>query len=203
MAVGYSAVDNAHFEGRGKGTRQDLVHFPHLLCVARFATEKNHERMIEAFLASEPSSEFYLKMVGGGPLWDELTMRYGGVERLVFVPWQHYDLLPELYRQADGLVLPSVFEPWGLVVNEAMAAGLPVLLSEQCGCVPELAGPENSLVFDGLDGDSIRKAFDEYGVLSVGQRRAMGKASAVRVAAFDTANWAKRFMELAGDDTQY
>ena len=47
------------------------------------------------------------------------------------------DLL-DVYSVADVFVLPSRFEPWGLVVNEAMAAGLPVLASERVGCVDDL-----------------------------------------------------------------
>ena len=45
-------------------------------------------------------------------------------------------------------MLPSTFEPWGLVVNEALAAGLPVLVSEACGCVPELVDTKNGYVFN-------------------------------------------------------
>jgi glycosyltransferase involved in cell wall biosynthesis len=39
---------------------------------------------------------------------------------------------------SDVLVLPSYSEPWGLVVNEAMACGMPVIVSEKCGCAPDL-----------------------------------------------------------------
>jgi 1,2-diacylglycerol 3-alpha-glucosyltransferase len=56
------------------------------------------------------------------------------------------------------LVLPSVSETWGLVVNEALAAGLPVLVSHRCGCVPELVRQGwNGYLCDPLDaGDMAR-----------------------------------------------
>ena len=50
--------------------------------------------------------------------------------------------LASVYGGADAFVLPSLSEPWGLVVNEAMLCGLPVLVSTQCGCATDLAQPE-------------------------------------------------------------
>jgi glycosyltransferase involved in cell wall biosynthesis len=49
-----------------------------------------------------------------------------------------YEELPTIYSRARCLVLPSMVEQWGLVVNEAVAAGLPVLLSDRCGAAADL-----------------------------------------------------------------
>jgi glycosyltransferase involved in cell wall biosynthesis len=54
-----------------------------------------------------------------------------------------------LYASTDCLILPSGSETWGLVVNEAMAAGLAVVVSSSCGCVEDLvASGDNGFVFD-------------------------------------------------------
>ncbi|NDB75533.1 MAG: glycosyltransferase, partial [Verrucomicrobia bacterium] len=55
-----------------------------------------------------------------------------------FVGFKNQSELPPFYAAADFLVLPSVSETWGLVVNEAMACGLPAIVSETVGCAPDL-----------------------------------------------------------------
>jgi glycosyltransferase involved in cell wall biosynthesis len=59
-----------------------------------------------------------------------------------FVGFQNQTQLSRYYHAADILVLPSRgFEPWGLVVNEALAHGLPCIVSDQVGCAPDLITP--------------------------------------------------------------
>ena len=195
IRIGYSAVDNSHFAQQVQVTR-NMAEYPHLLMVARFATEKNHERIIEAFLESKASEHFYLKMVGAGELMGSLQQRYGAKDRLIFRPWVQYGDLPGLYQQASGLVLGSTFEPWGLVVNEAMAAGLPVLLSDECGCQPELGKPTNSLRFSATKPQEIRAAFDRWAALTPEARAAAGAESRKIVADFGCEAWAERFIQL-------
>src|SRR5260370_286081 len=70
------------------------------------------------------------------------------------------------YAFANCFVLPSVREPWGLVVNEAMAAGLPVIVSHRCGCAEDLViHNRNGYVFDPEDVDHLRAvmlSFDRH-----------------------------------------
>ena len=64
--------------------------------------------------------------------------------------------LASAYHSSHVLVLPSSFEPWGLVVNEAMAAGLPVIVSDQVGAAHDLVeGHETGFIFHFDDVDEL------------------------------------------------
>ena len=143
--TGYSVVDNDHFKTVG-WVRQKV-----LLCVARFSPEKNHEVLIRAFLKSDLAGTCRLRLIGGGPLESQLKQVAGDSPMVEFAGWVDYQQLPAEYAGASYFVLPSTFEPWGLVVNEAMAAGLPVIVSDACGCQPDLAGAGNGYVFPAED----------------------------------------------------
>ena len=65
------------------------------------------------------------------------------------LPGRPWFQVPNILALSNALVLPSTSEPWGLVVNEAMVCGLPVLVSDRCGCVPDLVHDgQNGFVFD-------------------------------------------------------
>jgi glycosyltransferase involved in cell wall biosynthesis len=68
-----------------------------------------------------------------------------GLDNVVFTGFKNQSELPALYGSSDIFVLPSEHEPWGLAVNEAMCAGLPVVVSREVGCVVDL-------VQDGVNG---------------------------------------------------
>jgi glycosyltransferase involved in cell wall biosynthesis len=76
-----------------------------------------------------------------------------GLEAHVLFPGpKGYAELPYYYGLAEAFIHASTTEQWGLVVNEAMAAGLPVLVSERCGCAPDLVVPGfNGLLFSPED----------------------------------------------------
>src|SRR5206468_501416 len=59
-------------------------------------------------------------------------------DHVLFPGFKQYDELPAYYGLATAFIHASMVEPWGLVVNEAMAAGLPVLVSARCGCAWDL-----------------------------------------------------------------
>ena len=99
-----------------------------------------------------------LIFVGSGPLEDELKGRASKNNMIIFLGFQNQKQMPVCYRLADVLVLPSrgPYETWGLVVNEAMACGLPILSSDKCGCSVDL-------VHEGVNG-YIFKAGDVIGL---------------------------------------
>ena len=89
--------------------------------------------------------------MGAGPLREELAARVTELhmEQVVtFLGAKNINEIAELFIQSTALVLPSHSEPWGLVVNESLSYGCPVVVSNVCGCVPDL-------VIDGVTGYSF------------------------------------------------
>lgn len=192
IEIGYSVVDNAHFASGSKTTTQKQI-----LCVARFSEEKNLARLIKAFQKAKLSEDWFLKLVGGGPLKEELQKLVSENDRIILSEWLSYNELPDLYASASFFILPSLFEPWGLVVNEAMSAGLPVALSEQCGCEPDLCSTANGFSFDANDEDSIVETLQKINRTTNEERQEMGEVSNQRIALFSPETWAKSFLHLA------
>ncbi len=188
ILTGYSAVDNDHF-AEGKGTKADP---PKLLCVARFSEEKNLALLIRAFKRSNVSRTWSLSLVGGGPLKEEL-IKLSADAPVEIIEWAKYADLPHIYAQAGCFVLPSRFEPWGLVANEAMAAGLPIILSDQVGALPELLEEGvNGWQFKSDSEDELVRVLNELSESGKEKREQMGKISREKVAKFSCAAWAQQ-----------
>ncbi len=149
---GYDVVDNDHFQAGAESARRNSAQFrrslnlpdDYFLACARLEPKKNLRRLIEAYATyvqrAGPSS-WQLVIVGDGPSRSELESVVLGLDlkdKVLFKGPAGYQKLPGIYGLARGFVHASSAEQWGLVVNEAMAAGLPVLVSERCGCVSEL-----------------------------------------------------------------
>lgn len=122
-----------------------------LLYVGRLSKEKNIEDAIKAVKTIKDNGEnIEFNIVGSGPLKDELgnlISLLNAHEYIKLLGSKSGNDLYEEYLKASMLILPSSSEPWGLVVNEALAYGCPVIVSNYCGCVPEL-------VKDGITGYS-------------------------------------------------
>jgi 1,2-diacylglycerol 3-alpha-glucosyltransferase len=187
IVEGYSVVDNVHFASSPIAK----THPRQLLCVARFAPEKNLHTLIEAFKKSELSNSWTLRIVGGGPLADGLKALVGNAP-ILLDHWLHYDELPDMYAAASAFVLPSAFEPWGLVVNEAMAAGLPIVVSDQVGALPDLLENNTngwSFLFD--DAGELSDIFNRLTKLSPTELGQMGQASKNIISRFTPQGWAQ------------
>jgi glycosyltransferase involved in cell wall biosynthesis len=85
----------------------------------------------------------------------ELAKR-AGLTDFRILPNKSQPSLNEIYRSADLFVFPTLEDVWGLVVNEALWAGLPVICSKYAGCAPELVPPEN--VFDPMSPEDFDAA---------------------------------------------
>jgi 1,2-diacylglycerol 3-alpha-glucosyltransferase len=136
---------------------------PHkvLLYVGRFSEEKNLVGLLRAFrgVKQDPGNPtMVLDLVGYGPQENELRglAKALGISSVVQFRGKFPQAeLPAVYGGADAFVLPSLREPWGLVVNEAMLCGLPVLVSTQCGCAADLVRPETGWTFSPWDEQNL------------------------------------------------
>ncbi len=158
--VGYDIVDNHHFAtGAAESRKQPFetkkqLGLPekYFLASARFIEKKNLIRLIEAYAEYRklaPQSEIWdLVLLGDGPLKPALLKLISSLalESHIHLPgFKQYDELPVYLGLAETFIHASTTEQWGLVVNEAMASGLPVLISHRCGCAQDL-------VRDGVNG---------------------------------------------------
>lgn len=96
----------------------------------------------------------------------------------VFLPgFRQIDELPRFYAHAGAFVHASTTEQWGLVVNEAMASGLPVIVSNRCGCAPDLVEEGvNGFTFDPSQVDEIATLMQRVANLPDAERTALGEA---------------------------
>ncbi|WP_411875727.1 glycosyltransferase [Vulcanococcus limneticus] len=114
----------------------------HFLCVSRFVPKKHHAGLLAAYgRYQRQGGSWGLRLIGAGPLQadlEEAIARVPDPSRVQLHPFQQLSELAASYAQASAFVLASSSDQWGLVVNEAMAAGLPCLVSSACGCAADL-----------------------------------------------------------------
>lgn len=156
------AVDNGFFRDRvaaARPAREELraklglsPGRPVILFASKMIERKRATDVVEAYarLPQEGERAPYLLMAGDGPLRAGLEgqARALGLTGVRFLGFQGQEALPALFDLCDVFVLPSVLEPWGLVVNEVMNAGRAVIVSDQTGCAPDL-------VRDGVNGHVV------------------------------------------------
>lgn len=211
VAIGADVVDNQLF-GTGAAAahaaaddvrRRLRLPRDYFLCCARFVEKKNIPRLIEAYskyVAANDGRIWDLVLVGDGPMRpkiESLVAAAGLGARVHFAGFRQIAELPAIYGLARALVHLSTEEQWGLVVNEAMACGLPVIVSRACGCVRDLARDgETAFVVDPFDIPAIANAM--YRLSSDPARAsAMGRAGEARIRSWDTSRYASALWSLA------
>jgi 1,2-diacylglycerol 3-alpha-glucosyltransferase len=188
---GSCVVDNAYWASACERVRQDAnairsrLDLPekYFLCVARFIPCKNIPFLVRAYARYRKlagSEAWGLVLCGSGP--EEAAMRKAihesGASDVHFAGFRQVDELPNYYGLAECFVLPSsVYEAWGMVVNEAMASGLPVLVSDMVGSAEDLVHDgRNGYIFDPSDEQKLAKFMLHLG-RDDSVRQAMGIAS--------------------------
>lgn len=123
------------------------------LYVGRLSPEKNLSFLLRAF-ALPSMVDFHLTLVGDGPARSELQSIAG--RNITFMGHVPNGQLHVVYAANDVFVLPSLSEPWGLVVEEALYCGLPVLASKKVGCAEDLViNTGSGLCFDPSSDESL------------------------------------------------
>jgi glycosyltransferase involved in cell wall biosynthesis len=197
---GIDVVDNNHFARSDKKWRPPKSFPPQFfLTVTRLSPEKNLMNLLKAFeIYKDYGGAWGLVIVGTGSLEKELkeSMSKKLTNDVFWYGWASYEELPSLYQGASCFILPSISESWGLVVNEAMAAGLPVLVSQKCGCVPELCKEGvNGYSFDPLNIQQLSELMLKMSSSSL-DLRSMGEASKKIISKFTPEKWAQTFLEI-------
>ena len=191
--TGYDVVDNAYFRRRAeeiRGQKSDVrkqygLPENYFLASARFIPKKNLPRLIRGYAEYRQKSELAgsaawdLVLLGDGPLRETLNTQLStlNLKAHVHLPgFKQYDELPVYYALAKAFVHASTTEQWGLVVNEAVASGLPVIVSDRCGCVPELVNG-NGFTFDPFDEQELVERLSQMASLSDDERKSLSDAS--------------------------
>jgi glycosyltransferase involved in cell wall biosynthesis len=202
----WDVVDNEHFRAGAELARGDSgairrkMGLPerYFLCVARFVPKKNIDRLLEAYAryaGGAGYSAWSLVLSGAGPLEANLkaaVAKAGLKDRVLFPGFLQYPDLPACYGLAGAFVLASTSDQWGLVVNEAMAAGLPVIVSSGCGCAPDLVREgENGFVIDPGDSPALSQALGQMATMEPAGRVQMGVRSMELIAGFTPARFAE------------
>ena len=131
---------------------------PVVLHVGQFIGRKGIGGLLEAAAALQKQGcEFSLLLVGSGrdKLAVERHARTLGLINVHFQPPQPPEKMPSVYRSADLVVFPTLEDVWGLVANEAILSGVPVLCSKYAGCAAELFTSEN--IFSPEDSGEFRQ----------------------------------------------
>jgi glycosyltransferase involved in cell wall biosynthesis len=204
----YDVIDNDYFIGRSRdildkvaGHRKRFA-LPerYFVSVGRFSEEKNLTRLLQAYRRyrdAEPDG-WDLVIVGDGPQREELlgVARSLNLDDVIWPGFVQINELPIYYALSDGFVLPSVSEPWGLVVNEAMACGLPVLVSDRCGSAPDLVVEgKNGYTFDPYSVDAIADRMLRLASLDEARRAAMRRVSSEIIADYSLEAWAENMAD--------
>jgi glycosyltransferase involved in cell wall biosynthesis len=151
------------------------------LYASKFQRRKHPETVVKAAqcLASE-GVPISLVMTGAGEMEKELKqlVSKGGPPNTVFTGFLNQSRLPKVLGACDVFVLPSEEESWGLIVNEAMCAGLPVVVGDKVGCVTDLVHEgENGFTVPAGDVRKLTEALRQI-LTNPELRRAMSRRSA-------------------------
>ncbi len=201
------AVDNAFFQERCRAAsatrerlRQELgleANRPVLLFASKLLARKCCIDLVDAYLevvrrlkledGSQPSP--YLLIVGEGEQRPQIEARLQQAsaeerEGVRLLGFRNQSELPRFYDLCDVFVLPSIHEPWGLVVNEAMNAAKAIVVSDQVGCQPDLVQDgDNGLVYPARNVEALADALASV-LADPAVYRKMGERSLERIQSF-------------------
>lgn len=156
-----------------------------LLFAGKFEPKKRPVELMRAVRALG-DRDIVLVMVGGGEL-DAEVRSIAALDPAHFrvLPFQNQSRMPVVYRLGDAFVLPSAYgETWGLGVNEAIACGRPVLVSDRVGCAADVVDRTCGRVFPWNESSAMIAAMKEL-IADRDRLSAMGAAAARRAWSFD------------------
>ncbi|NNF59133.1 MAG: glycosyltransferase family 4 protein [Rhodothermaceae bacterium] len=200
-----TVVDNAFFYDGAERARSDPSAHRHLpgldddtpffLASNRLLPRKNIDRLLLAYeqYREQAARPWRLLLLGDGPERPRLEalIRDRRIEGVVWCGFRQIDELPVYYGLAGAFVHPCLMDQWGLVINEAMAAGLPVVVSRAAGCTSDLVQEgTNGYTFDPEDVDTLAQRLIDVASPHT-DRETMGARSREIVAAWAPEHFSK------------
>ena len=164
------------------------------LFVGRLVEEKGIRSLVESYRryhggASRP---WNLRVVGNGP-FASMVHNVEGIHHQSFVSPSE---LPQLYEGASAFILPSLFEPWGVVLHEAATSGLPLIASTACGAaVHLLSNGANGFTFSPGNSQQLSQRMDQLADQSIDEWDSMGKLSRSLSRQFTPSLWARQLID--------
>ncbi|MBL7952496.1 MAG: glycosyltransferase family 4 protein [Flavobacteriales bacterium] len=197
VSKGFYAADTDHFLALG-GTllaeRQNA--WPHVfLCVARYIAVKNHQLLCDAFaeLCEEGhAGDWQLWFAGTGELHGAVSGSASGSHpRIKHLGFVQGEAMRSAMRSAGVFVLPSAYEPWGVVVQEQACAGLPLALSQEVRAGERfLIEGRNGLSFPANDKQRLKEALCKFVAMPDDVLAEQGRASRALGATWSPSDWA-------------
>jgi glycosyltransferase involved in cell wall biosynthesis len=189
ILFGVDVVDNDYFLRKSEEARVNdkksraskKLPKNYFLFVGRFLPRKGLETLLKAYedyCHRASQNPWNLVLVGDGENLENIRSLSRNIPGIVFVGPQFEENLCEYYALARVLIVPSIIDPWGLVVNEGMASGLPVIVSRGCGCAKTLVQEgENGWTFEPGDEEALTKLMIRASSLSSDTLKEMGRKS--------------------------
>ena len=192
--------DLAQFKTAATARWTQKKHTVNVLFSGQLIERKGVDLLIGAFVQiSDQVPELQLQLLGTGPGLNTLMEMIPSElrDRIHFLGFQQSPALPEIFAAADIFVLPSRHDGWGVVVNEALGAGLPIVVSDRVGARDLVGHGCNGFITVAGDVDGLAGALLKLG-RSGDMRKSFGRSSAERAAHWDVDEGVQRWVELCG-----
>lgn len=199
--LGYDVVDNDLFTPSRIKSFPNPLSKPYFLAINRFVPKKNLFVLLSSYREyrrKAGESSWDLVLCGNGELQEKIKQYITelDIKNSVYLPgFLKPDQLLPYFAHASCFIHASIQEQWGLVVNEAMAAGLPVLVSNRCGCFEDL-------IIEGVNGfsfepENVEELTKLMRKVSSGEvdLQAMGQAALKHIQKFSPADFAEGLMQ--------
>lgn len=158
------AIDNNRFARTTKSELRNILKLRSdeilILYAGKFEPVKNPGLLLRAFLELQ-LPHAHLLFTGDGILKNTLKTQSQYCKKVHFMPFQNQSKMPGIYQSCDLFCLPSNSDSWGLSVNEAMAAGKAILVSDKVGAAADLVQNENGRIFKHNDPEDLKKKLQE------------------------------------------
>ncbi|WP_017348848.1 glycosyltransferase family 4 protein [Pantoea sp. A4] len=194
----HNAINGEHFQPATEAARfaaRETLNLPQNATVFIYVGSGFERKGLKAAIEAIAKSDRYLIVVGQDKQqqrYHQLAQQLGCAQRLRFVGVQQD--VRAFYHAADGLLLPTLYDPFPNVVLEAMACGLPVITSTGCGGAEFIVAGQEGFVCDALDISALTEAVNAIPALS--QNSAMGEAARRRIEPFGPQRLAHALTEL-------